>query len=85
MSLDYLLKDELEEEENLKLSEDVPPVKRVTMEEASRFLSVKAAGGIGMFVLLAIVAAAVSIFIANESKTAPFPIWIRRNLKQSMG
>lgn len=110
VSLDYLLKDELEEEENLKLSEDVPPVKRVTMEEASRFLSVKAAtakavanavflciispvcllllgamsederfslsgnaaGGIGMVVFLAIVAAAVSIFIANESKTAPF-------------
>lgn len=110
VSLDYLLKDELEEEENLMLSEEAVPIKRVSMEEANKFLSVKAAtakaianavflciispvcllllgamsenekfglssnaaGGIGMVVLLAIVAAAVSIFISNGSKTAPF-------------
>lgn len=110
VSLDYLLKDELEEEGNLKLPKDVPPVKRVSMEEANKFLSVKAAaskavanavflciispicllmlgalsaneksglpsnaaGGIGMVVFLAIVAAAVSIFISNGSRTAPF-------------
>lgn len=110
VSLDYLLKDEMEEERNLQLAEDVPPGKRVSMEEANRFLSVKAetakavanavfmciispicllllgamsangkfglpdnaAGGIGMVVLLAIVAAAVSIFISNGSKTAAF-------------
>lgn len=110
VSLDYLLKDEMEEAENLNISEDVPQVKRVSMEEANKFLAVKestagtianavflciispiclfilgavsenaklglpenVAGGIGMVVLLAIVAAAVSIFISNGSKTEPF-------------
>lgn len=110
VSLDYLLKDELEEEGNLALPEDVPSARRVSMEEANKFLSIKAgtakaianavflciispvcllllgamsedarfglaenvAGGIGMVVLLAIVAAAVGIFISNGSKTAPF-------------
>lgn len=110
VSLDYLLKDEIEEEETPNLSEDVPTLRQVSMEEASKFLSVKAetakavanavflciispicllvlaamsedarfglpenaAGGIGMIVLLALVAAAVSIFISNGSKTAPF-------------
>lgn len=110
VSLDYLLKDEMEEAENLNISEDVPQVKRVSMEEANKFLAVKestagtianavflciispiclfilgavsenaklglpenVAGGIGMVVLLAIVASAVSIFISNGSKTEPF-------------
>lgn len=110
VSLDYLLKDEIEEEENPALLEDVPTLRQVSMEEASKFLSVKAAtsksvanavflciispicllilaalseaarfgltdnaaGGIGMIVLLALVAIAVSIFISNGSKTAPF-------------
>lgn len=110
VSLDYLLKDEIEEEESPALLEDVPTLRQVSMEEASQFLSVKAAtsksvanavflciispicllilaamsedarfgltdnaaGGIGMIILLALVAIAVSIFISNGSKTAPF-------------
>lgn len=110
VSLDYLLKEEIDEEENLSVSKEVPLVKRVSMEEANKFLSVKAAtaktvanavflciispicllilgamsenvkfgisgnvaAGIGMVVLLAIVAAAVGIFISSGSKTAPF-------------
>lgn len=110
VSLDYLLKDEIEGEEELNLSEDVPSLRQVSMEEAGKFLSIKAAtskavanavflciispvcllilgavsqdarfalsdnaaGGIGMIVLLGLVAIAVSIFISNGSKTALF-------------
>ena len=48
VSLDYLLKDEIEEVDSIKpsddtkSSDDTPPLKRVSMEEASAFLSVKA-------------------------------------------
>lgn len=110
VSLDYLLKDEIEEEEGPGLTEDISPLRKVSMEEAGKFLSIKAAtskavanavflciispvcllilgamsedarfhlpenaaGGIGMVVLLVLVAIAVSIFISNGSKTAPF-------------
>ncbi len=110
VSLDYLLKDEIEEEEGPNLTEDRSPLRKVSMEEAGKFLSIKAAtskavanavflciispvcllilgamsedtrfhlsenaaGGIGMVVLLALVATAVSISISNGSKTAPF-------------
>ena len=43
------------------------------MSESARFgIADHVAGGIGMVVLLAIVAAAVGIFISSGSKTAPF-------------
>ncbi|HAB00155.1 MAG TPA: XRE family transcriptional regulator [Ruminococcaceae bacterium] len=42
VSTDYLLKDDMEEAEHIRLSEDMPSLKRVSMEEANAFLSVKA-------------------------------------------
>lgn len=112
VSTDYLLKDEIEETENLvsTYTEETASVRRVTMEEANNFLSVKEAtsksvayatflcilspiclmilgalseiteyglaeniaGGVGMIVLLLLVATAVAIFIASGNKTAPY-------------
>ena len=42
VSTDYLLKDEIEEVGNCGPSEDTPSLRRVSMEEANAFLSVKA-------------------------------------------
>lgn len=117
VSLDYLLKDEIEDEGTAAPQEGaaveaVPaePVRRVSMEEANRFLKIKtetaplvalgtflciispiclimlgaasekpdfwlsenAAGGIGMCVLLLLIAAAVVLFIFVGNKTSPF-------------
>lgn len=41
VSTDYLLKDELEQAEHINSSNDMPSLKRVSMEEANAFLSVK--------------------------------------------
>lgn len=41
VSTDYLLKDEIEEEEKVSVSEETNGVKRVTMKEASEFLAYK--------------------------------------------
>lgn len=41
VSTDYLLKDEIEETEQLSSSNDTPAIRRVSMEEANAFLSVK--------------------------------------------
>ena len=41
VSTDYLLKDEIEEAENISLSDDAPTLRRVSMDEANTFLSVK--------------------------------------------
>lgn len=110
VSTDYLLKDEIEEAEHIDSSDDTPPLRRVSMEEANAFLSVKLrtaktiayaaflcivspiallilgaisestvgvlneniAGGIGMIVLIILVAIAAVMFISSGSKTAPF-------------
>ncbi len=110
VSLDYLLKDEMEEAEHMGLSKDMPSLKRVSMEEANAFLAVKArtaktiayaaflcilspivlfilsavsertagalnegiAIGIGMIVLIILVAIAAGMFVSSGSKTAPF-------------
>ncbi|MDE7435277.1 MAG: helix-turn-helix domain-containing protein [Lachnospiraceae bacterium] len=114
VSIDYLLKDEIEELEPGSFTEDgsgkEAAVKRVSMEEANAFLTVKKAtarpiayatllcilspiclfilgavsempgsnmtegmaGGLGMIVLLLMVAAAVAVFVFCGSKTAPF-------------
>lgn len=110
VSTDYLLKDEIEQTEFINASKETSHVKRVSMEEANAFLSVKAAtsksiaygvflcilspicllilgaiselpeyglsenaaGGIGMIILLFLIAAAVAIFISCDSKTASF-------------
>lgn len=109
VSTDYLLKDEIETEEPAP-GPEASALRRVTMEEASAFLSVKAAtarpvalgvllcilspicllllgalceqpnsgmsagfaAGVGLVVLLGMVAAAVAIFISCGSKTARF-------------
>ena len=41
VSLDYLVKDETEKAESPAATDDKPPLKRVSMEEANAFLSVK--------------------------------------------
>ena len=41
VSTDYLLKDEIEQAEHINSSNDMPSLKRVSMEEANAFLSVK--------------------------------------------
>ena len=41
VSTDYLLKDEIEEAEQLNSSNDIPTSRRVSMEEANAFLSIK--------------------------------------------
>lgn len=110
VSTDYLLKDEIEQAEHINSSNDMPSLKRVSMEEANAFLSAKSrtaktiayaaflcilspiallmlgaisestaggltediAGGIGMIVLIILVAIAAVMFISSGSKTAPF-------------
>lgn len=105
---DYLLKDEIEEQESVIAAEKTA-LRRVTLEEASEYLSLRkkvapqiafatflciispvcllilgalseesarlsenAAGGIGVTVLLALVAAAVAIFLSCGSGTAEY-------------
>ena len=110
VSTDYLLKDEIEETEQFNSSNDTPTIRRVSMEEANAFLSVKSktaktiayaaflcilspitlfmlgaisestagvlnediATGIGMIVLIILVAIAAVMFISSGSKTASF-------------
>lgn len=110
VSTDYLLKDEIEQAEHINSSNDMPSLKRVSMEEANAFLSAKSrtaktiayaaflcilspiallmlgaisestaggltediAGGIGMIVLIILVAIAAVMLISSGSKTAPF-------------
>lgn len=42
VSTDYLLKDEIENPEYIEVKETTTPLRRVSMEEANSFLSVKA-------------------------------------------
>ncbi len=110
VSTDYLLKDDLEEAGPVAPSDDTPSLRRVSMEEANAFLSVKAqtaktvayaaflcilspivlfilnaisestagalnediAAGIGMIILIILVAIAAGMFLSSGSKTAPF-------------
>ncbi len=110
VSMDYLLKDNIETAENMAPVEETSSTRRVSMEEASSFLRIReaaarpvayatllcilspicllilgaaceipayglaenVAAGIGMVVLLVIVAAAVGIFISVGMKSAPF-------------
>lgn len=108
VTTDYLLKDELGEAEYAGDTEKTV-LRRVTMEEASEYLSLKkkeaprialatflciispicllflgglsevdphltedTAGGIGMVVLLVLVAAAVAVFLSSEARTAEY-------------
>lgn len=110
VSTDYLLKDEIETAEPTAGAEEDSPLRRVTLEEANTFLTVKAAAarpialgvllcilspicllmlgamcerpysgmsegfaaGVGLTVLLGMVAAAVAVFVSCGSKTARF-------------
>jgi len=110
VSTDYLLKDELEEEEFVESEADETPLRRVTMEQAAQYLALRRAcapkialavflcivspivliflsamadagwggisddmaTGIGVSVILALVAAAVGIFLSCGAKTKAF-------------
>lgn len=111
VSIDYLLKESMEEAEYTAGAEETAPkMRRVSLEEASEFLRIKTetaklvasgvflcilspaclfllgavstdpgyslsenvAGGIGLIILLVLVAAAVVIFLSVGSRTAPF-------------
>ena len=110
VSTDYLLKDELEEEGPSAPADDAAPLRRVTMEQAARYLALRraaapklalatllcvvspvcllmlaamsevqrfgisenAAAGIGLCVLLVMVAAGVAIFLSQAAKVKEF-------------
>ena len=110
VSTDYLLKDELEEEEFVESAADEAPLRRVTMEQAAQYLALRRAcapktalavalcivspvvlifltamadtgwggisenlaAGLGVSVLLVLVAAAVGIFLSCGAKTKEF-------------
>lgn len=73
VSTDYLLKDEIEEEPSsagsVTYSEDVPPLQKVSMEEANSFLKYKSweLPRIGIGVGLCITCPAVLIFLLGQS------------------
>lgn len=75
VSLDYLLKDEIEEVEHTteqtKSSDDTPPLRRVTMEEANNFLSVKSktAKTVAYAVLLCILSPIVLLILSAISES----------------
>lgn len=74
VSTDYLLKDEIEETEHIDQSDDTPSLKRVSMEEANAFLSVKlkTARTAAYAAFLCIVSPIVLIILAavSESETS---------------
>ena len=110
VSTDYLLKDEMEDEEFVEAAEEEAPLRKVTMEQAARYLALRKAcapkialavamcivspvviillaaladariggisedlaAGIGVSVILALVAAAVAIFLSCGAKTKEF-------------
>ena len=109
VSTDYLLKDELEEQEPAPSLAEQPPRRRVSMEEASRYLELRraaapklalatflcvispitlillgglseysaritenTAAGIGLIVLIVLVAAAVGIFLSSSAQVREF-------------
>ena len=121
VTTDYLLKDEIEEQESVVATEKTV-LRRVTLEEASKYLSLRkkaapqiafatflciispvcllilgalseesarfsenAAGGIGVTVLLALVAAAVAIFLSCGSKTGEYEFLEKENFETEYG
>ena len=66
VSTDYLLKDELEEEEFVESEADEAPLRRVTMEQAARYLALRKACApkIALAVAMCIVSPVVIIFLA---------------------
>lgn len=66
VSTDYLLKDELEEEEFVESEADETPLRRVTMEQAARYLALRKACApkIALAVAMCIVSPVVIIFLS---------------------
>jgi len=123
VSVDYLVKDEIETEDPLLPAEDfsATPVRRVTMAEANEFLALRRAAskkiafgvmlcilspvilillggyseygpisenlaaGLGLGVLLAMVAAAVAIFITTGSKASPYEFLEKETIETEYG
>ena len=75
VSTDYLLKDEIEEADGAPVEEE-SPLRRVTLEEAQRFLGVKAAtaGTIARAVFLCIISPACLIFLGAASEAPGWEI-----------
>ena len=72
VTTDFLLKDELSEEEPAPEGCN-SPLRRVTMAEASEYLALRrAAAGVGLCVLLVMVAVGVAIFLACAAKAKPY-------------
>ena len=72
VTTDFLLKDELSEEEPAPEGCD-SPLRRVTMAEASEYLALRrAAAGVGLCVLLVMVAVGVAIFLSCAAKAKPY-------------
>ena len=66
VSTDYLLKDELEEEEFVESEADETPLRRVTMEQAAQYLALRksCAPKVALAVFLCIVSPVVLVFIS---------------------
>lgn len=71
VSTDYLLKDEQDETDSLSSSKEESPLRRVSMEEASTYLSLRkaAAPRIALATLLCIISPILLIFLAGASDT----------------
>lgn len=85
VSTDYLLKDELEEEEFVESAADEAPLRRVTMEQAAQYLALRRACApkIALAVVLCIVSPVVLIFLTAMADTG----WggISENLAAGLG
>lgn len=76
VSTDYLLKDELEDVEHVDYVEEIPTVRRVTMEEANAFLSIKeyTAKPIALATFLCIVSPIILFLLGAAYETQLLPI-----------
>ncbi len=76
VSTDYLLKDEQDETDSLSSSKEESPLRRVSMEEASTYLSLRkaAAPRIALATLLCIISPILLIFLAGASDTGYIPM-----------
>lgn len=76
VSCDYLLKDEMEEMEQIGLTQESSPLRRVSMEEASAFLSVKemTAKSIAYATFLCMVSPICLLILGCASEMPGFPL-----------
>jgi len=73
VTTDYLLKDEMEQQQSEEAAKDDEPVRRVTMEEANEYLQeqTSASGRIALGVLLCILSPVCLISLGGAAGTAP--------------